>query len=330
MELIGNENIKKQIRIATTSATVRNRSMPHMLFAGAAGCGKTSMAKKVAEENIVDFIPVSAQAFIEAESVMTFMETQINYDNYDAHGNVTGKIKPSIIFIDEIHQLKVTAQEILGIAMENFILETNKPNQYYWTPYFTLIGATTNDGILTKPFRDRFGLRFVFEPYKFEEVQQIIKVHASIEMLNLTPRAIRQIAQRSRGVPRIAVGFLKRVRDMAVSHFSNLITAKIVEETFKELGIDKEGLTKVELKILKCLYDEETPVGLDNLSIIVGEAPKTLTLSAEPFLIQKGFLMRSNKGRKITTKGREYLESCGYQTPARQKRELIPANYQRT
>ncbi len=145
----------------------------------------------------------------------------------------------------------------------------------------------------------------------------------------MTPKAVRGVAQRGRGVPRIMVGYLERVRDK--SHMLNnvVVNSKVVNETFEELEIDPTGLSAVEVKILNTLYSSSTPIGQDNLSIIVNESPKTLTNSIEPYLIQRGFIVRSGKGRSITEKGREYLEDYGHVEVEAKESYVIEPGYER-
>lgn len=310
MQLIGHENTKKQIKIAMNAAHRDNRGMPHIMFAGAAGCGKTSMARKVAADADVEIIKVSPDDFKTAKTIRPMLE-KLNHENYNEKGDRTGPIKPSIIFIDEIHRMPIVGQEVFGIAMEEFELESDRAGKKYWIPYFTVIGATTNDGILSKPFRDRFKVKFLFEPYSEIEIQQIIALNAERLETLITPAAIRAIAKRSRGIPRITISYFERVRDVALDIDTKMITTAVVHETFEALGIDDNGLTRVDLKILNALFEAKVAVGLENLSIITNEATRTIMESAEPFLIQRGFMLRGGKGRQITEKGIQYLEAQG-------------------
>lgn len=330
MELIGHKNTKSQMTIAQKSAEERNTSLPHIMFAGVAGCGKTSMARYIARNCSVDFLTMPAREFKDHRSVLSILE-KLNHDGYDEKGNRTGKIKPTILFVDEIHRMPTEGEEQLGIAMEDFKL-TAEEGGYYWIPHFTIIGATTNDGGLSKPFRERFELRFIFDTYNEEEIVEIIKLHADSlkeeTEMHITPLAMKEIAKRGRGIPRIAVGYLKRARDLAVTKRGlNLITSAIVEETFDELGVDTLGLNQVELKVLKALYDANIPIGLENLSIISNASPKALSEAAEPFLIRLGFIIRSGRGRIITRKGKKYLEDAGYK--GKNRKVLISADYVR-
>jgi Holliday junction DNA helicase RuvB len=203
-------------------------------------------------------------------------------------------------------------QELLGLAMERFVIESGRPNKFHWTPKFTLIGATTMSGKLSKPFRDRFKLQFTFQPYNLEEMKEIVKYHARSMKIKLLPGAVNAIAVRSRGIPRIAVGFTERIRDKIISCGSIWGTTHLAESVFSDMGIDKEGFTLTELKILKSLFDTGgAPVGIDNLAIITEEDKKTIRDSAEPFLIRKGLILVGTKGRTLTQKGIEYIENSG-------------------
>lgn len=326
--IVGHENTKKQIRIAIEAAKARNKNIPHMLLSGVAGCGKTTMAMELARESEVDFLAISPDDVVDRESALKILD-RLSHDNYDRFGNRTGEICPTVVFFDEIHQMPRKGQEVLGIAMEKFMLETGASNKFFWIPYFTIIGATTDDGELTKAFREKFKLRFLFDTYNEEEITSIVKLHASKQKVIVTDRAARKIAQRSRGVPREAVKYLGRVRDYATCKGAKVITSKAVEENFKIIGVDSKGLTKVEIRILKTLYTSREPVGLDNLAIITNESPKNIKNTIEPFLIQEGLILRSGKGRVLTDGGRKHLEKDGYLGATRDKIE-IPATYVRS
>ena len=314
MELIGNNDIQKQVFVAAQSAKEKNSAMPHMLFAGAAGCGKTSMARKIALINNTQFLTLLPDAIKKIDDVYRLFEN-LSCVGYDELGDRVGRpngngpdVKPAIIFIDEIHNLKpLQVQEWLGVAMEDFTLE-NKNGELLWIPYFTLVGATTNDGLLSKPFLDRFKYRFIFKQYSFEESLDIIRVHADRLKTNIDHSAAIEIAKRGRGTPRIIVGFLERCIDTAiVRKGNNIITKDIALETFDLLGINDIGLRETELRLMKILYESDKPIGLENLSIMTNESQKTITNSIEPFLIREGFVMRSGTGRILTENGKKYL-----------------------
>ena len=309
--MIGNENIKKQLNIAIDSARHRNMAPPHMLFSGHPGCGKTSMAKEVASILKTDFISVTPESLKDNRTLLNLLDS-LNYDGYDNSGNRIDTIKPTIVFIDECHRLPMFGQEKLGIVMENFTLNTENVGKMYWVPYFTIIGATTLAGNLSRPFLNRFKLNFYFETYPLEDAIKIVEFHANRLNVNITKKAATDIATRSRGVPRIMVSYLERCRDMMLALGSDIITSGLSNLTFESLEIDKKGFNKVELKILKTLYDTDKPISLENLAMVTGESKNTLQNETETYLIKNGYLIRSGKGRSITPKGRSYLESEGY------------------
>jgi Holliday junction DNA helicase RuvB len=321
--IIGHQNTKKQLTIAIESAKGRNENVPHLLFSGAAGCGKTTMGMEIAKAADIDFLAVSPDDFSDREPVLRILD-KLNHTNYDEYGNRKGVLRPTMVFVDEIHRMPKKGQEILGIAMEKFMLETGQANKYYWIPYFTLIGATTDDGELTKPFREKFKLRFLFETYSEAEITDIIMLHAGKQKIMITPKAARTISIRSRGIPRTAVSFLERGRDYARFVGSKIITSEAMLNNFKTLGIDSRGLTGAEVKILKALYTSKDPIGLDNLAIISNEAKKNILNTVEPFLIREGFIVRSGKGRIITDEGRKHLEKDGYLGVKKNKAEISP------
>lgn len=322
-DIIGHQNTKKQLEIAIQSAKDRNENIPHLLFSGVAGCGKTTMGMEMAKASDLDFLPMSPDDFSDRETVMRILD-KLNHTNYDERGNRTGELHPTMVFVDEIHRMPKKGQEILGIAMEKFMLEAGQTNKYYWIPYFTLIGATTDDGELTKPFREKFKLRFLFDTYPKKDITDIVMLHARKQKILITGAAARTIAERSRGIPRTAIGFLERGRDYANFIKARVITSKAVLNNFKTMGIDSKGLTGAEIKILKILYSSRDPVGLDNLAIVSNEAKKNIMNTVEPFLIRQGLMLRGGKGRVITDKGRQHLEKDGYLGKAVNKVEISP------
>lgn len=311
MEIIGHESTKRQIEEAALAAYKRNKALPHMLYAGSPGCGKTSMARYVARRFGVPFLSVVPNDLKDYKSVMKVLN-QLNHKNYDDRGNRTGPLTPTVMFLDEIHNLPIKGQELLGLAMERFIIESGRPNKYYWLPFFTLIGATTLPGKLSKPFRDRFKMVFTFQPYELKDMKQVVIHHAKRLNLNIEPKGIEAVAKKSRGIPRIAVGFVERIRDKVLAVNAPWATAELVNNVFVDMGIDEEGLTTTELKILKSLFDAGgMPIGLENLAIITEEDKKTIRDNVEPYLIRKGLILVSGKGRVLTPKGVEYVENSG-------------------
>ncbi len=325
--VIGHENTKRQLNVAMQAAAIRNTALPHTLFSGAAGCGKTTFARDIAEIMKVPFLSVVPDELRDHEHMLNVLD-QLNHENYDDKGNRIGKIRPTILFVDEIHNLNIKGQEPLGLVMERFMIEANKPNKYYWIPFFTLIGATTLAGKLSKPFRDRFKLIFNFQPYELDDMVKIVMFHAERLRIKLTSLAALEIAKRSRGTPRIAVGYVERIRDKIISIGAKMATSELIQATFNELGIDEEGFTTLELRILNILFETGMPVGLDNLSIILQEDSKSIRDFAEPYLIRKGLLIVSGKGRILTDKGVQYIKNKG--NVSRLVKQEIDFNYKRT
>ena len=328
MEFIGHQNTKDRIKVAVNSADKRNTAIPHMLLTGAAGCGKTTTARWLATMGGYEFLPASPLELKTKKNVYDLLG-KMNIVGYNEKGDRISKVKPTIIFFDEVHQLPVIGQEILGLAMERFILEADMPNKLIWLPYFTIVGATTDDGQLTKPFRERFKLRFIYEPYKAKDMYEIVRFHAIKNKLPITDGAIKNIIRRSRGVPRMMVGYLEIIRDIMISDNVSMITEDLVDFAFDIIGIDGTGLTKVEIKILKSLLAANTAIGLDNLAITTNESPKTISQTLEPFLIRRGLIVRTGKGRTITEKGIKYLEENGHLDKKTSNKKFIDVSYER-
>lgn len=321
--IIGHEETIKQLQVATISAQKRNKGLPHILFSGVAGCGKTTMATELAKSCDVDFLPVSPDDFKDREATMKILE-KLNHDGYDEYGNRTGDISPTVLFVDEIHRMPRKGQEVMGIAMEKFLLESGKANKYCWVPYFTLVGATTDDGELTKPFREKFKLRFLFETYSEEDIRRIVLLHAVRKDIHISWLGACEVAKRSRGIPRLCVSYLERLRDFQTYKKAERISQALALEAFDSLGVDDIGLTKPEIRILQTLHDSRDAVGLDNLAIIANESKKNILNTIEPFLIQKGLIVRTGKGRQITDKGVRHLEKDGFVSKKNVKMEIGP------
>ena len=321
MRIIGHTNTKEQIGIAVDSAKKLNMAPPHMIFSGAAGCGKTTMAKYVASVVGGNFLSYSPDSLKNYDDVLDALD-KLDHSGYNNTGDRIAEVKPTVLFFDEIHRMPILGQEKLGIAMEEFRIESGIPNTFFWVPYFTIIGATTDEGLLSKPFMDRFKLKFTFEPYSMAESQQIVKTHAKRLKLKITPAAIREISMRGRGVPRILVRYLERVRDAGLAYGSIILTSGLAKTVFSKLNIDENGLTRADIKVLRALVRAAGPVGLENLSIITNESPRTLSYSIEPYLIQKGLMIRKGTGRTITAEGEEYLSASSLSTNAFRKEKI--------
>lgn len=331
IQLIGHSDIKHRLEIAIKAAHFRNKALPHILLTGAAGCGKTTTAAWISKLGNYDFMslsPTSLKTSIDVHNLLNKM----NYTGYNEVGDRIGKIKPTILFFDEIHQLSVIGQEVLGIAMENYHIEVGEVNKVMWVPYFTVIGATTDDGKLTKPFRDRFKMVFLYESYDDETMSEILKYHVAKNNLEITDTAIINIVNRSKGTPRLMVNYLDSIRDYLLyinDDTDNLISNDVCDTVFEALNVDAHGLTATEVKILKTLYKIKIPIGIENLAITTNESVKTIQNTIEPFLIKKGLVVRIAKGRAITEKGIKYLEQEGHLKSVMSNKVTIASDYVR-
>lgn len=314
-DIIGNESIKLQLRIASKASSLKNVSTPHVLFAGAAGCGKTSMSKALAESLGANMIKVPPESIKKPEDVIQIVE-QLSIQGYNEDGKIVGPTKPSVVFIDEIHKMPLSGQEIFGIIAEEWYMSMK--DKYtgeildYWVPRFTLIGATTLEGSLSKPFRDRFKLTFYFNSYDFDDSVDIVLLHAQAKKVNITTEGASEIAKRGRGVPRILVGLLDNCINSNIVLQRETIDADSAVATFEIMEIDDTGLNKEDVCVLKALHKSGSPVGIDTLSVITDISPQTIKDAKEPYLMQRGLILRTGKGRVLTKKGRDYLTENGH------------------
>lgn len=315
-DIVGNDAIKVQLSIASKAARINNTSVPHTLFAGSAGCGKTSMSKALAEDLGSNMVKIPPESIKTSQDIVDLSE-KLSVEGYTRSGRIVGLTKPTIVFLDEIHKIPVSGQEALGIAMEEwYVAMKNKFTKEiveFWLPRFTVVGATTESGKLSKPFRDRFKLLFHFSTYSFDESCAIVRKHAELKNVLISESAVINIANRGRGVPRILVGLLERVIDAnLVMKMPEPISGEAAEIVFKLMGVDSTGLLDSDIKILKCLYESGVPVGIETLAVITNESEGTVQHRHEPYLIQRGLLIRTGRGRMITQKGIEYLRDNGH------------------
>ena len=279
---------------------MRNEPLDHVLLYGPPGLGKTTLSNIIANEMGVNIKTTSGPA-IERAGDMAAILNSLN--------------EGDILFIDEIHRLNRTIEEVLYSAMEDFTLDImigkgpNSKSIRVDLPKFTLIGATTRIGLLTNPLRDRFGVISRLEMYNPEQLTHIIERSANVLGVEIESDGALEIARRSRGTPRIANRLLKRVRDFAQVRYDGNITKIVADETLNLLDVDKLGLDPIDQKILKTIIEKFSggPVGLDNLAVSIGEESDTIEEVYEPYLIQLGFIKRTPRGREITQIGYEHF-----------------------
>jgi len=317
---IGNDDLRSLLKISILAAKQINAALPHVLLKGPPGTGKTALAEVIAAEFGTTPIAITPSTAKKAEDLRKIF-LRMPSEGYDDQGKIVGTIRPQIIFCDECHQLPLVAQENLGLAMQDWRLpvKVNGEDVFEWVPRFTLIGATTLPGKLSKPFLDRFKIQSEFETYSLEEAILIAIYHAKEMKLNLGEGVAEAIANRSRGVARLVVRFLERLRDVSLiaaldnKTYENVITLGLAEATFKDfLKVDDIGLTKTDVKILTVLLRAGEPVGVDFVAAAANEDKQTLEKSIEPYLLQQGLVLRTKRGRVITEAGRRYLKNAGY------------------
>ena len=300
----GQQSIKDNLSIFIKAAQGRGDALDHTFIVGPPGLGKTTLASIIANEMHSEIRMTSAPALDKPK---------------DLAGILTNVAENSIFFIDEIHRLKPALEEMLYIAMEDFEIDwvigqgPAARTMRVPLPHFTLIGATTKAGSVSSPLASRFGINIHIDLYSPEELSTIISRSARILDTRITDEAVMALARCSRGTPRIANRLLRRLRDFAMVLGDGTITSDIVSEGLERLGIDSNGLEKMDRTILKTIIDYYGggPVGADTLSISVGEAVESLEDYYEPYLIQQGYLKRTQRGRCVTDKAYEMLGMNG-------------------
>ena len=299
-EYIGQEKAKSNLKVFIESAKMRGESLDHVLLYGPPGLGKTTLSSIIANEMGVNLRTTSGPA-IEKQGDLAAILTNL------ADGDV--------LFIDEIHRLSRSVEEILYPAMEDYALDIiigkgpSARSIRLPIPKFTLIGATTRAGQLTTPLRDRFGVLLKLELYTPEELATIVKRSAGILEIEITDDGALALASRSRGTPRIANRLLKRVRDFAIIKGNGVISSEIAALALDALEIDELGLDAVDRRMLESIikYYGGGPVGLDTLAATIGEEAITIEDVYEPYLMQIGFLARTPRGRCATRLAYEHL-----------------------
>lgn len=292
-EYIGQEKIKKSLKIAIKAAQKRAEPLEHILLHGAAGLGKTTLAHIIAKE-MKKAIRVTSGPALERAGDLAAILTNLE--------------EGDILFIDEIHRLNKIIEEILYPALEEFKLDIvigkgpSARTLRLDLNRFTLVGATTRPSLVSSPLRDRFGHTFRFNFYELEDIIKIVKRSANILKIQISEEAVQEIAKRARATPRIANRLLKRIRDYAQVKNKGKVTLKEAQEALTLLEIDEKGLDDTDRKILEVIIEKFKggPVGLNSIAAAIGEEMSTIQDLYEPFLMQIGFLARTPRGRIVT------------------------------
>ncbi|HLR08315.1 MAG TPA: Holliday junction branch migration DNA helicase RuvB [Bacillota bacterium] len=299
-QYIGQQNVKENLSIFIQAAKMRDEPLDHVLLYGPPGLGKTTLAAIIANEMNVQFRSTSGPAIERAGDLAAILSS----------------LEPGdVLFIDEVHRLPRSVEEILYPAMEDFFIDIvigtgpSARSVRIDLPPFTLVGATTRAGLLSAPLRDRFGVLSRLEFYEAADLCAIIERSANIFETVITKQAATEIAKRSRGTPRIANRLLKRIRDISQVKGEKEISLETTREALNMLQVDEAGLDHIDHKLLKSIINgfQGGPVGLDTIAATIGEEPQTIEDVYEPFLLQIGFIQRTPRGRLVTPKAYEHF-----------------------
>lgn len=292
-QYIGQDKVKQELSIYIQAAKNREEALDHVLLYGPPGLGKTTMAMVIANEMQVQIKTTSGPAIEKPGDLIAILN----------------ELQPGdVLFIDEIHRLPRVAEEMLYSAMEDFYVDimvgqgTTAHPIHFPLPPFTLVGATTRAGMLSAPLRDRFGIISHMQYYEDHDLKEIVQRTASIFETDIVEEGAIEIARRSRGTPRIANRLLKRVRDYAQVQADGLIDRTVADQALALLAVDHAGLDYIDQKLIRTMIElyQGGPVGLSTIAVNIGEETETVEDMYEPFLIQKGFLKRTSRGRIAT------------------------------
>lgn len=292
----GQERVKEQVKVFIQAARMRKEPLDHVLLYGPPGLGKTTLSHIIAAEMGAN-IKISSGPAIERPGDMASILNDLGDGD--------------ILFVDEIHRLPRIVEEVLYPAMEDFVFDIiigkgqGARSIRINLPKFTLIGATTRIGLLTSPLRDRFGVIQRLEPYTVPELTTIVIRSAAVLGIETDVGGAGEIARRSRGTPRIANRLLKRVRDFAQVKYSGVVDEATAKAALDMLEVDKDGLDNIDRNVLLCIIEKFCggPVGLDTLAVATGEDAETIEDVYEPYLIQRGYIQRTPRGRVVTELG---------------------------
>ncbi|UCD15980.1 MAG: Holliday junction branch migration DNA helicase RuvB [Candidatus Omnitrophota bacterium] len=300
-EFIGQKNIISSLEIAIAASKKREEPLEHLLLSGPPGLGKTSLAYCISQERVAKLTATSGPAIERAGDLV---------------GILTNLEKGDILFIDEIHRLSKVVEEFLYPAMENFQIDFvidkgpyAKSVKFNLKP-FTLIGATTRKGLLSAPLRGRFGLFFDFDFYDEKSLASIVERNARLLNVEIDSQSCLEIASRSRGAPRLCNRLLKRVRDYAQVVGEGIINLGITKKSLREIGVDNEGFDELDRKYLKAIIQLHRggPAGIEAIAASLGEDKGTLEDVVEPYLLKRGFIVRSPRGRIAAQKAYQHLD----------------------
>ncbi|MHC1752030.1 Holliday junction branch migration DNA helicase RuvB [Humidesulfovibrio sp.] len=300
-DFIGQQDVRSNLSVFIQAAKERGKALDHTLFSGNPGLGKTTLAQIMASELGVNMVSTSGPVLERVGDLAAILTNLARHD---------------ILFIDEIHRMPATVEEILYPAMEDYKIDLiigqgpgARTVKIDLEP-FTLVGATTRVGLLTSPLRDRFGCVFRLEFYSPEELSRIVLRAAGILGVKVTEEGAWAIGRRSRGTPRIAGRLLRRIRDYAVVSGQGVVDKKLAEDSLDKLDVDPHGLDQMDRKILSLIVNQFSggPVGVKTIAVACSEEARTIEDIYEPFLIQCGFIKRTPRGRVATAKAYQHLK----------------------